>query len=108
MNSMINKYGYSMLHFLIAILTIVIIHSCISTKSIPIARVPTKITSLPLVDMKGIKHKYVDNFDSFIFPTHMKEITQYCSFHHDWEIIKAIYLNDEWSYFVGKHPKSFK
>jgi len=79
----------------------------------PIARVPTKITSYPLVDYKGIEHKYTDNFDSFVFPQDNRKLTQYCSFHFDWEDIKAVYRKDEngkWSYtyIVNKHSKSFK
>ena len=34
----------------------------------PIARIPTKVTSYPLIDYKGVEHKYRDNFDSFVFP----------------------------------------
>lgn len=67
----------------------------------PIAKVPTKITSYPLVDYKGKTHKYRDNFDSFIFPQHNTKLTQYCAFHFEWEDIKAVYSkneNGEWGY----------
>ena len=34
-----------------------------TTNKAPIVRVPTKITSYPLKDYKGVEHKYRDNFD---------------------------------------------
>ena len=76
-------------------------------------KVPTKITSYPLVDYKGVEHKYTDNFDSFIFPNDNKKLIQYCSFHFDWENIKAVYQKDEngkwnYTYIVNKNKKSFK
>jgi len=82
-------------------------------KEVPIARVPTKITSYPLIDYKGEQHKYRDNFDSFIFPQDNKKLTQYCVFHFHWEDIKAVYGKDEngkwnYTYIVSKNKKSFK
>ena len=57
----------------------------------PIARIPTKVTSYPLIDYKGVEHKYRDNFDSFVFPGDNTKLTQYCAFHHQWEDIKVVY-----------------
>ena len=79
----------------------------------PVARVPTKITSYPLHDVKGEIHKYRDNFDSFIFPQDNKTLTQYCSFHFEWENIKAVGSKDKkgkwgYSYIVTKHKMSHK
>ena len=48
---------------------------CATNTKVPIARVPTKVTSYPLVDYKGVEHKYTDNFDSFIFPNDNKKHT---------------------------------
>ena len=84
-----------------------------TTKGIPIARVPTKITSYPLIDYKGEQHKYRDNFDSFIFPQHNQKLTQYCAFHFEWEDIKVVYKKDEdgewgYSYIVSKNKMSHK
>ena len=86
---------------------------CATNTKVPIARVPTKVTSYPLVDYKGVEHKYTDNFDSFIFPNDNKKLTQYCSFHFDWENIQAVYRKDEdgkwnYTYIVNKDKKSFK
>ena len=77
---------------------------------VPIAKVPTKITSYPLVDNRGMKHKYRKLHDSFIFPHDIKTLTQYCAFHHQWEDIKALYgkdENDNWgySYMVMKNSR---
>jgi predicted component of type VI protein secretion system len=84
-----------------------------TTKGIPIARVPTKITSYPLIDNRGIEHKYRDKVDSFIFPHDNKKLTQFCAFHFHWEDIKAVYRKDEdgkwgYTYIVNKNKKSFK
>ena len=77
---------------------------------VPIARIPTKITSYPLKDYKGELHKYRDNFDSFIFPRDNKKLTQYCAFHFQWEDIKAVYGKGEdgqwrYSYIVTRNKK---
>ena len=79
-------------------------------KKPPIARVPTKITSYPLVDYKGELHKYRDNFDSFVFPQHNQKLTQYCAFHYEWENIKVKYAKDEngewgYTYIVSKNKR---
>ena len=76
----------------------------------PIARVPTKITSYPLIDYTGIEHKYRDNFDSFVFPQHNQKLTQYCAFHYEWENIKVKYAKDEngkwgYDYIVSKDKR---
>ena len=80
---------------LISVLSVFIFSDCSSTIKVPIARVPTKISSYPLIDYKGEKHKYRDNFDSFIFPQHNHKLTQYCAFHFEWEDIKAVYKKDD-------------
>ena len=84
-----------------------------TNSKVPIIRVPTKITSYPLIDYKGEEHKYRDKVDSFIFPHDNKKLTQFCAFHFHWEDIKAVYRKDEdgkWGYIyiVNKNKKSFK
>ena len=76
----------------------------------PIVRVPTKITSYPLLDSYGEQHKYRELFDSFIFPQNNKKLTLYCAFHFEWEDIRAVYGKDEndywgYSYVVTKNKK---
>ena len=98
---------------LISVLSVFIFSDCSSTIKVPIARVPTKITSYPLRDHKGDMHKYRDHFDSFIFPRDNRKLTQYCAFHYDWEDIKAVYKKDEngewgYSYIVTKNKMSHK
>ena len=68
----------------------------------------------PLVDYKGVVHRYRDDFDKLIFPRHNRKLTQYCSIHYHWENIKAVWSKDKingqfrWNYFVTKDRKSFK
>jgi len=67
----------------------------------------------PLIDNKVIMHKYRDNFDKMIFPRHNAKLTQYCSVHHDWEDIRAVWSKNggdefRWQYYVMKNKKSFK
>tara|TARA_Y100000310_G_C20500880_1_gene723928 strand:+ start:232 stop:558 length:327 start_codon:yes stop_codon:yes gene_type:complete len=90
--------------------------NCSSTAKeveVPVARVPTKITSYPLLDRNGKEHKYKDNFDSFIFPRDNRKLIQYCAFHFEWEDIRAVYMRDKYgkwgySYIVKKNKKSWK
>ena len=109
-----NRYTPTMIWLVMCLIFILANWGCSSvTKGIPIARVPTKITSYPLVDYKGEEHKYRDNFDSFIFPRHNQKLTQYCAFHFEWEDIKVVYKKDEngewgYSYIVNKNKKSWK
>ena len=96
------------------ILICLLFTGCTSTiNRVPIARVPTKITSYPLIDNRGIEHKYRDKVDSFIFPHDNKILTQFCEFHFHWEDIKAVYRKNEdgkcgYTYIVNKNKKSFK
>ena len=68
----------------------------------------------PLVDYKGVTHKYRDNFSKLIFPTHNEKLTQYCKVHREWENIKAVWSRDKvqghyrWHYYVSKHKMSHK
>ena len=68
----------------------------------------------PLVDYKGVTHKYKDNFSKLIFPTHNEKLTQYCKVHREWENIKAVWSRDKvqehysWNYYVSKHKMSHK
>ena len=68
----------------------------------------------PLVDYKGVVHRYRDNFDKLIFPRHNEKLTQYCAVHYDWENIKAVWSRDKvqghyrWNYYVTKHKMSHK
>ena len=109
-----NRYTPTLVWLVMCLVFVLVNWNCSSvTKRIPIARVPTKITSYPLIDYKGEKHKYRDNFDSFIFPQHNHKLTQYCAFHFEWEDIKAVYKKDEngewgYSYIVSKNKMSHK
>ena len=100
--------------FCILCILVLQLNGCVSNiKEVPIARVPTKITSYPLEDHKGELHKYREHFDSFIFPRHNRKLIQYCAFHFEWEDIKAVYKRDEngeWRFFyiVTKNKKSWK
>ena len=68
----------------------------------------------PLVDYKGVVHRYRDDFDKLIFPRHNRKLTQYCSIHYHWENIKAVWSKDKrngefrWNYYVTKHKMSHK
>ena len=66
----------------------------------------------PLLDYRGVLHKYEDNVEEFILPRDNRKLTQYCSIHFDWEDIKAVYTKEAddfvWKYYVNKNPKSFK
>ena len=112
-----NRYTPTMIWLVLCLIVVLLNWNCSSTMlmvgDVPIARVPTKITSYPLIDYKGEKHKYRDNFDSFIFPQHNHKLTQYCAFHFEWEDIKAVYKKDEngewgYSYIVSKNKMSHK
>jgi len=108
-----NNYYRFILFLLLGFWIFTVIGCASITKEPPIARVPTKITSYPLIDIKGETHKYRDNFDSFIFPQHNQKLTQYCAFHFDWENIKVKYTKDEngewgYTYIVSKHKMSHK
>ena len=109
-----NRYTPTMIWLVMCLIFILANWGCSSvTKGIPIARVPTKITSYPLIDNRGIEHKYRDKVDSFIFPHDNKKLTQFCAFHFHWEDIKAVYRKDEdgkwgYTYIVNKNKKSFK
>ena len=80
---------------------------------------PPKVDSevpleFPLVDYKGVTHKYKDNFSKLVFPTHNEKLTQYCKVHREWENIKAVWSRDKvqghyrWNYYVSKHKMSHK
>ena len=108
-----NRFTPTLVWLLMCLVFVLVNWNCSTTKKIPIARVPTKITSYPLIDYKGEEHKYRDNFDSFIFPQHNHKLTQYCAFHFEWEDIKAVYKKDEngewgYSYIVSKNKMSHK
>tara|TARA_Y100000310_G_C20655050_1_gene801563 strand:- start:1834 stop:2217 length:384 start_codon:yes stop_codon:yes gene_type:complete len=65
-----------------------------------------KATEFPLKDVRNKYHKYA-------LPTimyHNETLTQYCMIHHEWEIIKAMYVHstDSYSYVVSIHSKSWK
>ena len=72
-------------------------------------------TTFPLIDERGIKHRYRGNINDFIFPTHKRKLTKYCTIHFHWEHIKAVWGPDKydnsnyrWNYRVKKDKKSFK
>ena len=67
-------------------------------------------SSFPLLDNRGILHKYRDDFDKFIFPRHNEKLTQYCATHFEWESIKAVYKKEgdgdyRWHYIVSRSKK---
>ena len=113
-----NRYLPTFLWLLGCLLVCILNWRCSSSgnaplNNAPVARVPTKITSYPLIDVKGIEHKYRDNFDSFVFPQDNQKLTQYCVFHFEWENIQAIWSKDKkgkwsYSYSVKKDKMSFK
>ena len=110
-----NRYLPTFLWLLGCLLVCILNWRCthLNNNNAPVARVPTKITSYPLIDVKGIQHKYRDNFDSFIFPQHNQKLIQYCAFHYEWEDIKVVYKKDEngewgYTYIVNKNKKSWK
>ena len=108
-----SKYAPTLVWLVLCMVFILVTWNCAPTfKEVPIVRVPTKITSYPLLDNFGEQHKYRENFDSFIFPQDNKKFTQYCAFHFEWEDIKVVYgkdENDHWgySYIVNKNKKSW-
>ena len=91
-----NKYTPTFVFLLLCLIFVFFNMGCgsatpITTSKAPIVRVPTKITSYPLKDYKGVEHKYRDDFDSFVFPQDNTKLTQYCAFHHQWGDIKVVY-----------------
>ena len=107
-----NKYTPVFVWLLGCLIVCMLNWKCSSTNNkVPIARVPTKITSFPLKDYTGKIHKYRDNFDSFIFPRDNRKLTQYCAFHCEWENIKAVWSRDKrtgeygYSYIVTKNKR---
>ena len=111
-----NRYTPTFIFLLLCMIFCLISWKCTTAPDVPpdeAIRVPTKVTSYPLIDHKGVQHKYRDNFDSFLFPQHNEKLTQYCAFHFEWEDIKAVYKKDEngewgFSYIVNKNKKSWK
>ena len=109
-----NRYTPTMIWLILCLIVVLSNWNCASKiKEVPIARVPTKVTSYPLIDYKGVEHKYRDDFDSFVFPQDNTKLTQYCAFHFDWEDIKAIWSKDRngeyrWKYVVSKNKMSHK
>ena len=59
------------------------------TSTIPKEK-PT-IRDYPLLDHRGILHKYRDDFKSIVFPTHNEKLTQYCGTHFQWESVTAMW-----------------
>ena len=115
-----NRYTPTMIWLLGCLLICLVNLRCSGVvEKVPIVRVPTKITSYPLRDYKGIMHKYTDNFDSFVFPQDNNKLTQYCAFHMEWENIRVVYRKRReksnklgkrqakwvWEYIVTKHKR---
>ena len=68
------------------------------------------IKGYPLLDTRGVLHKYRDNFKSIVFPTHNKKLTQYCGIHFQWEVIKEVWKQEgdedfRWHYIVIRDKK---
>ena len=77
---------------------------------IPKEEVHDTIRNFPLLDTRGVLHKYRGNFKSIVFPTHNKKLTQYCGNHFQWEIIKAVWKQEgdedfRWHYIVIRDKK---
>ena len=77
---------------------------------IPKEEVHDTIRNFPLLDTRGVLHKYRDDFDKFIFPRHNEKLTQYCGKHFEWESIKAVYKKEgdgdyRWHYIVSRSKK---
>ncbi len=89
----------------VGISLLVLLCSCVSTNQIGKAE-----THYPLIDTRLRIHKYKENIQWKIFPTHKKSLTRYCSKHFIWEDIKPIYrlVNEEmkWVYRVSRNKKS--
>ena len=69
-----------------------------------------RIEGYPLLDNRGILHKYRGNFKSIVFPTHNKKLTQFCGIHFQWEVIKAVWNQEgdddfRWHYIVIRDKK---
>ena len=52
-----NRFTPTLVWLLMCLVFVLVNWNCSTTKKIPIARVPTKITSYPLIDYKGEEHK---------------------------------------------------
>ena len=68
------------------------------------------VRGYPIVDTRGVLHKYRDDFQSLIFPINNEKLTQYCGTHFQWESIKAVWKRDgdrdwKWYYIVSKSKK---
>ena len=77
---------------------------------IPKEEVHDTIRSFPLLDNRGILHKYRDDFDKLIFPRHNRKLTQYCAAHFQLESIKAVWKREgdgyyRWHYIVSRSKK---
>ena len=101
--------------FLLVIILSVQLIGCTSSSNGAIKITPKEephdtIRDYPLLDHRGVLHKYRDNFESIIFPKHNKKLTQYCGTHFQWESIKAVYKREgnsdyRWYYIVSKNKK---
>ena len=74
------------------------------------ADVPDNIKGYPLLDNRGILHKYRDNYDKIIFPRHNEKLTQFCGIHFQWEVIKSVWKREwdedyRWHYIVSRSKK---
>ena len=116
------KYTLSVIHMALAILAVILFNRCnhptLQERVQPEYILKTHPTyqneQFPLVDYKGVVHRYRDNFDKLIFPRHNEKLTQYCAVHYEWENIKAVWSRDKvqghyrWNYYVTKHKMSHK
>ena len=116
------KYTISVIHIVVAIVAIVVFNRCthptvherLEPEHILNSHPTYQNEQFPLVDYKGVVHRYRDDFDKLIFPRHNKKLTQYCAVHFDWENIKAVWSKDKrngefrWNYYVTKHKMSHK
>ncbi len=94
------------MRLLVGISLLVLLCSCAPTNQIGKTE-----THYPLIDTRLRIHKYKENIQWKVFPTHKKSLTRYCSKHFIWEDIKPIYrlVNEEmkWVYRVSRNKKSW-
>jgi hypothetical protein len=103
---------------ILALLCIVLLKKCTSAPNgainleevITIEEPHDTIRSFPLLDNRGVLHKYRDDFDKLIFPKDNRKLTQYCGKHFQWESIKARWKKNNigewgWSYMVSRSKK---
>ena len=100
-----NRYTPTMIWLVMCLIVVLLNWNCSSTNQHGVEE-----KHYPLIDTRLRIHKYKENIQWKIFPTHKKSLTRYCSKHFIWEDIKPIYrlVNEEmkWVYRVSRNKKS--